>query len=127
MLPLGRFVDHALRESGYYAYAGGMPGGAARQANLDLLCDYASRYEAAQGGALSGFLRYIREIRRTGDDMGPARALGEEDQVVRLMTIHKSKGLEFPVVLAPQMGRGRRPPAGAASCAPTGRWAPGCG
>ena len=105
VLPLGRFVDLVLRESGAYAYAGGMPGGGARQANLDLLCDYASRYEAAQGGALNGFLGYVREIRRGGDDMGAAHALGEEDQVVRIMTIHKSKGLEFPVVFGCEMGR----------------------
>ncbi len=105
VLPLGRFVDLVLRESGYYAYVGGMPGGAARQANLDLLCGYASGYEATQGGALNGFLAYVREIRRGGEDLNGARALGEEDQVVRLMTIHKSKGLEFPVVFAPEMGR----------------------
>jgi ATP-dependent helicase/nuclease subunit A len=56
VLPLGRFTDLVLRESGAYAYAGGMPGGGARQANLDLLCDYASSYEGVQGGALNGFL-----------------------------------------------------------------------
>ena len=105
VLPLGRFIDLVLRESGSYAYAGGMPGGAARQANLDLLSDHASRYEAMQGGALGGFLSYVKEFRSGGDDLGAAHALGEEDQVVRLMTIHKSKGLEFPVVLAPGMGR----------------------
>ena len=105
VLPLGQFVDLVLRESGFYAYAGGMPGGGARQANLDLLCDYASKYESAQGGALSGFLAYFRDIKTSGDDLGAAHALGEEDQVVRLMTIHKSKGLEFPVVLAAEMGR----------------------
>ncbi len=105
VLPLGRFVDLVLRESGAYAYAGGMPGGAMRQANLDLLCDYASRYEASQGGALNGFLSYVREIKKGGDDMGAAHSLGEEDQVVRVMTIHKSKGLEFPVVVAAEMGR----------------------
>jgi len=105
VLPLGQFVDLVLRESGFYAYAGGIPGGGARQANLDLLCDYASKYESAQGGGLSGFLAYFRDIRTGGDDLGAAHALGEEDQVVRLMTIHKSKGLEFPVVLATEMGR----------------------
>jgi ATP-dependent helicase/nuclease subunit A len=105
VLPLGRLVDLILRESGYYVYAGGMPGGAGRQANLDLLCDYAEKYESAQGGSLSGFLNYVRKVRVSGDDMGTAHTLGEDDQVVRLMTVHKSKGLEFPVVLAAQMGR----------------------
>jgi len=105
VLPLGRFTDLVLRESGAYAYAGGMPGGAARQANLDLLCDYASGYEGVQGGALNGFLSYVRDLKKVGDDMGAAHSLGEEDQVVRIMTIHKSKGLEFPVVIAAEMGR----------------------
>ncbi len=105
VLPLGRFTDLVLRESGAYAYAGGMPGGGARQANLDLLCDYASGYEGVQGGALNGFLSYVKALRKVGDDMGAAHSLGEEDQVVRIMTIHKSKGLEFPVVIAAQMGR----------------------
>ncbi|MEA5064794.1 MAG: UvrD-helicase domain-containing protein, partial [Eubacteriales bacterium] len=104
-LPLGEFVDLLLRETGFYASAGAMPGGAARQGNLDLLCAYASDFEAAQGGGLTGFLSYVAEVAATGGDLSAAHALGAGDDVVRLMTAHKSKGLEFPIVLAIQLGR----------------------
>ncbi len=104
-LPLSQLIDTALRESGYYAYVGAMPMGAQRQANLDLLITYASQFDQAQPGALTGFLRYILRIGERGDDMGAAHTLGENDDVVRVMTVHKSKGLEFPVVVAAQLGR----------------------
>ena len=110
-LPLAEWVDRVLMESGYYAYVGGMAGGTARQGNLDLLCAYASQFESSQSGGLTAFLEYVAEIGNTGGDMGAAHALGEGDDVVRLMTAHKSKGLEFPVVFAVQLGRalgGRR-------------------
>ena len=104
-LPLAQWLDLVLMESGYYAYVGGMPGGAGRQANLDLLCAYASQFEANQSDGLTGFLDYISEMGGAGSDMGTAHTLGEGDDVVRLMTVHKSKGLEFPVVLALGLGR----------------------
>lgn len=96
-------------ESGYYAYVGGMPGGASRQANLDLLCAYASQFEANQSDGLTGFLDYVSEMGGAGSDMGTAHTLGEGDDVVRLMTAHKSKGLEFPVVLALGLAAADRP------------------
>ena len=104
-LPLAQWLDLVLMESGYYAYVGGMPGGASRQANLDLLCAYASQFEANQSDGLTGFLDYVAEMGGAGSDMGTAHTLGEGDDVVRLMTAHKSKGLEFPVVLALGLGR----------------------
>lgn len=104
-LPLTDFFDLLLRETGYYAFAGAMPGGAARQGNLDLLCRYAGDFEALFSGGLTGFLSYLKDVEKTGGDMGSAHELGEGDDVVRLMTTHKSKGLEFPVVVATQMGR----------------------
>lgn len=105
VLPLDRFVDSVLRESGHYAYVGGMPAGARRQANLDALCARAADFESAQAGALTGFLSYVNEVTQSGNDLGEARTLSEADDVVRVMTVHKSKGLEFPVVVALQMGR----------------------
>ncbi len=104
-LPLPELVDVALTESGYYMHVGRGPGGAQRQANLDLLRTYAAEYEAAEGGGLTGFLRYVGQIERTGDDMSAAHALGEGDDVVQLMTIHKSKGLEYPVVIGAMLGK----------------------
>lgn len=105
VLPLGEWVNRLMMESGYYAYAGGMPGGRTRQGNLDLLCGYANQLDALQSGGLTAFLEYVEEIGRTGGDMGTAHTLGEGDDVVRLMTVHQSKGLEFPIVFGVLMGR----------------------
>ena len=104
-LPVSMLIDMALRESGYYAHVGRGKNGANRQANLDLLISYASDYEAFSSAGLSGFLKYIDQIERRGDDMGAAHTLGEGDDVVQLMTIHKSKGLEYPVVIGACLGK----------------------
>ncbi|WP_409304603.1 helicase-exonuclease AddAB subunit AddA [Peribacillus sp. SCS-155] len=87
------------RETGFYDFAGGMPGGKQRQANLRALYDRARQYENSSFRGLFRFLRFIERMQERGDDLGAARALGEQEDVVRLMTIHSSKGLEFPVVL----------------------------
>ncbi|RFU62147.1 helicase-exonuclease AddAB subunit AddA [Peribacillus glennii] len=86
------------RETGFYDFAGGMPGGKQRQANLRALYDRARQYESSSFRGLFRFLRFIERMQERGDDLGAARALGEQEDVVRLMTIHSSKGLEFPVV-----------------------------
>lgn len=104
-VPLPSFIFDVLRESGLYACVGAMPGGAQRQANLEILCDRAAAYEAAQTGALIGFLNYLEQMSVSRQDMGEAHVLGENDDVVRIMTVHKSKGLEFPVVFGLLMGR----------------------
>ncbi|MBG9578391.1 hypothetical protein ABE42_03940, partial [Bacillus thuringiensis] len=67
--------------------------------------DRARQYEATSFRGLFRFLRFIERILERGDDMGTARALGEQEDVVRIMTIHKSKGLEFPVVFVAGLGR----------------------
>ncbi|TBL70456.1 UvrD-helicase domain-containing protein [Paenibacillus thalictri] len=86
------------RETGYYDFVGAMPGGVQRQANLRALYDRARQYEATSLRGLFRFLRFIERMKETGGDLGTARALGEQEDVVRIMSIHKSKGLEFPVV-----------------------------
>ncbi|MGN0776421.1 MAG: 3'-5' exonuclease, partial [Candidatus Ventricola sp.] len=86
------------------AKAGALPGGAARQANLHLLVSRARAFMCAQGGSLHAFLRYAARLRAGGDSMS-ASAIGESEDVVRIMTTHKSKGLEFPVVFVLGMGR----------------------
>ena len=103
VLPLGEWVNRLMMESGYYAYAGGMPGGRTRQGNLDLLCGYANQLDALQPGGLTAFLEYVEEIGRTGGDMGTAHTLGEGDDVVRL-TVHQSRA-EFPIVFRSADGR----------------------
>ncbi|THF72771.1 UvrD-helicase domain-containing protein [Cohnella fermenti] len=95
------------RETGYYDFAGGLPGGVQRQANLRALIDRARQFETSSSSrGLFRFLRFLGRMRDTGADLGAARALGEQEDVVRIVSIHKSKGLEFPVVFAAGLGRG---------------------
>ncbi|GEN35756.1 helicase-exonuclease AddAB subunit AddA [Aneurinibacillus danicus] len=95
---LSTLIWKIYRETGYYDFAGGLPGGKQRQANLRALYDRACQYEATSFRGLFRFLRFIEKMQAQGGDLGTARALGEQEDVVRIMTIHKSKGLEFPVV-----------------------------
>lgn len=95
---LSELLWKIFRETGYYDFVGGMTGGKQRQANLRALYDRARQYEKTSFRGLFRFLRFIERMRDQGKDLGTARALGEQEDVVRLMTIHKSKGLEFPVV-----------------------------
>ncbi|WP_077317825.1 helicase-exonuclease AddAB subunit AddA [Virgibacillus proomii] len=96
---LSDLIWKIYRETGYYDFVGGMPGGRQRQANLRALYDRARTYETTSFRGLFRFLRFIERMEERGDDLGAARALSEQEDVVRVMTIHKSKGLEFPVVL----------------------------
>ncbi|MDI3533895.1 MAG: ATP-dependent helicase/nuclease subunit [Thermosediminibacterales bacterium] len=93
------------RETGYYDYVGCMPGGAQRQANLRALYDRAQQYERTTFRGLFQFLNFLERIQDSGNDLGAARALGENEDVVRIMSIHKSKGLEFPVVIVAGLGK----------------------
>lgn len=93
------------RETDYYDFTGGLPGGAQRQANLRALHHRAQQYEATAFRGLFLFLRFIERVREGGRDIGAARALSEKENVVRIMSIHKSKGLEFPVVFVAGLGK----------------------
>ncbi len=92
-------------ETGYLTYVGTLPAGIQRQANLRVLYDRASRFEATRYRGLFRFLRFLERFQGQGKDMGNARALGENENVVRLITVHASKGLEFPVVFVVGLGR----------------------
>lgn len=96
--PVADLIHRLFRDTGYYDFVGGLPGGMLRQANLRALHDRARQYEATSFRGVFRFLRFIGRMRDSGGDLGTAKALGEQEDVVRLMTIHKSKGLEFPVV-----------------------------
>ncbi len=96
---LSELIWDIYRETGFYDFAGGMPGGRQRQANLRALYDRARGYEGTSFRGLFRFLRFIERMEERGDDLGSARALSEQEDVVRIMTIHKSKGLEFPAVI----------------------------
>lgn len=93
------------RDTGYYDYVGGMPGGLLRQANLRALYDRARQYETTNFRGLFRFLRFIERMQDKGTDLAVARALGEGEDVVRIMSIHKSKGLEFPLVFVADLGK----------------------
>ena len=89
---------HLYRTSGYYDYVGALPDGILRQANLRMLIDRAGDFERTNERGLFRFLRYMDALQRRSTDLSAARTLGESENVVRIMTIHRSKGLEFPVV-----------------------------
>jgi ATP-dependent helicase/nuclease subunit A len=104
--PLGDLLWMLYRETGYYDYVGGLPGGGQRQANLRALVNRAIQYEqSSRFRGLFRFLRFLGRMRDTGADLGAARALGESENVVRIISIHRSKGLEFPVVFAAGLAR----------------------
>ncbi|HEY8394634.1 MAG TPA: UvrD-helicase domain-containing protein [Thermaerobacter sp.] len=102
--PLSRLIEQIYAETGFPAYAAGMPGGEQRRANLEALLERARQFDQFARQGLFRFLRFIDRLRERGDDMGIAPALGEDDDVVRVMTIHQSKGLEFPVVIVANLG-----------------------
>ncbi|MGI6607098.1 MAG: UvrD-helicase domain-containing protein [Peptococcia bacterium] len=93
------------RETGYYDYAGAMPEGKQRQANLRALLDRAKQFEDTTMKGLFKFLRFLERLEKSDHDLGTARALGENENVVRIMSIHKSKGLEFPIVFLGCLGK----------------------
>lgn len=103
-LGLGDFTRLVLDESGFYTYAGALPGGAQRQANLDRFVADAAAFDSEFSGSLTRFLKYTERLRQKGDG-DAAHLLGENDNVVRLMSVHKSKGLEFRVVFGAQLAK----------------------
>lgn len=104
-VPLSALVWQLYRDTGYFDYVGGMPGGVQRQANLRAFHERARQFDRFSRQGLVRFLRFIDRLREAEGDLGTARALGETEDVVRIMSIHKSKGLEFPVVFIPDMGK----------------------
>ncbi|MBQ0146333.1 MAG: helicase-exonuclease AddAB subunit AddA [Lachnospiraceae bacterium] len=85
-------------ETGYYEYAMSLPAGKVRRANLDKLRQMAAEYAQTGYRGLFNFIRYIDNLKTYDADFGEASISGENDNAVRIMSIHKSKGLEFPVV-----------------------------
>ena len=96
--PMHQLLDMMLEESGYGDYVKALPAGSQRKANLDMLVEKAVAYEKTSYKGLFHFVRYIDQLQKYEIDFGEADVTGENEDVVRLMTIHKSKGLEFPVV-----------------------------
>ncbi|WP_050354396.1 helicase-exonuclease AddAB subunit AddA [Gottschalkia purinilytica] len=105
-LRLDEFIWKLMIDTGYYYYVGAMPGGLQRQANLRILVDRANQFEKASINGLFNFIRFADKLQNVKGEMGTAKVLGENEDVVRIMTIHKSKGLEFPVVICGGLGKG---------------------
>ncbi len=102
VMRLSDYIWHVVQDSGYYAACGALPKGELRQANLRMLFQRAADFEQQGGETLSAFLE-LAEQQSSGDDRMSAKMLGENENLVRIMTMHKSKGLEFPVVFCMQM------------------------
>ncbi len=104
-LPLHELLYQIYDGTGYYRYASALPGGRARRANLDMLVEKAAAYEATSYRGVFHFIRYIEKLKKYHTDFGEAPVLDGGGNAVRIMSIHKSKGLEFPVVFVSGLGK----------------------
>lgn len=94
-----------MEETGYGNYVASLPGGEQRQANLEMLVEKAIGFESTSYKGLFHFVRYIEQLYKYEVDYGEANIVDEATDVVRLMSIHKSKGLEFPIVFVAGMDK----------------------
>lgn len=104
-IPLNEFIWKLYIETGFYNYVGLLPNGSLRQANLKLLFEKAKQYETASFKGLFNFIHFINKVKTSSKDMASAKVIGENDDVIKIMSIHKSKGLEFPVVFLASTGK----------------------
>lgn len=103
--PVHLLIWELLEKTGYGMYAQALPAGAQRKANLDMLVEKAIAYEATSYRGLYHFVRYIENLKKYEVDYGEANTGAEADDTVRIMSIHKSKGLEFPIVFVCGLGK----------------------
>lgn len=102
---LQELLRYLYAQTGYYDYIGMTEGGSLRQANLRLLLEKAETYEKNSGKGLFYFIRYVEDMKTMEQDISGAKLQSESENLVRIMTIHKSKGLEFPVVFVADLGK----------------------
>ena len=103
--PMHELLWKIYEETGYFDYVCAMPAGSQRKANLEMLAEKAAAYESTSYRGLFNFVRYIENLQKYEVDFGEASTIGEEENTVRIMSIHKSKGLEFPVVFVAGLGK----------------------
>ena len=103
--PMHELLQRVLDDTGYAMYMSAMPGGIQRKANIDMLMEKAKAFESTSYKGLFHFVRYMEQLQKYEVDYGEANVEEEQADTVRLMTIHKSKGLEFPVVFVAGMGK----------------------
>ena len=97
-MPIDEFIWYLYMDTAYYGYVGAMPNGVLRQANLKILFQRAKQYEKTSFKGLFNFINFINKLKNLLEIWEVQKYLGENEDVVRIMSIHKSKGLEFPVV-----------------------------
>ncbi len=104
--PIHEMISLILDATGYETYVRALPMGKRAAHNIDRLYDEAVAFEASNYRGLSGFVSYIKGLQTYNYEVGLAKDFGENDDAVRIMTIHKSKGLEFPIVFLSRAGKG---------------------
>ena len=97
-LSLDELIWKIYEDTGFLNYMGVLPNGMLRQENLKMLFERAKQYESASFKGLFNFIRFIERLHSSSGDLSSAKMIGENEDVVRIMSIHKSKGLEFPIV-----------------------------
>lgn len=97
-LSLAELIWKIYIDTGFLEYVGLMPNGLLRQANLKMLFERAKEYEKTSFSGLFNFIRFVEKLKNGNSDISSAKVIGESENVVRIMSIHKSKGLEFPIV-----------------------------
>ena len=102
---LDELIWQIYKDTNYYNYVGLLKNGNLKQANLKMLFERAKQYENASFKGLYNFINFIDRLKLSSGDMSSAKMVGENDNVVRIMSIHKSKGLEFPVVFLSGTGK----------------------
>lgn len=103
--PIHQLILYVLDVTGYEEYARALPGGEQRSANLHMLVEKAMEYEKSSYRGLFNFIRYMESLQKYQVDFGETNISGAGNNAVKIMTVHKSKGLEFPVVFAAGMGK----------------------
>lgn len=104
-MPIHELLEQVLERTGYFYYITAMSVGERRSANLKMLLQKAVDFEVTSYRGLFQFIRYIEKLHKYEIDFGEAGAGNENDEAVRIMSIHKSKGLEFPIVFVAGMGK----------------------
>lgn len=99
-MPIRELLEKIVGDADYLSYVSALPAGSKRRANVEMLFTKASDFEKTSYYGLFHFIRYIEQLEKYDVDFGEVALLDENADVVRIMSIHKSKGLEFPVVFA---------------------------
>ena len=102
-LRLHSLLSLIYEETDYYNYVRALPLGEKRQANLDQLLEDAKQFEKGSYSGLFHFIRYIEKVKKQEQDQGEATVFSEKDDLLRIMSIHHSKGLQFKVVFLSQL------------------------